>query len=289
MAIAVALGLVALWLVLLSHGNVYTAAARQLPARRYWYGIVELAFSAVGMAGWYGLWPTPQSAGGRWKHGLGWTFGFLAATNLLYHFPPLFAILGVLSTRPEMWGSGRHFTSLLSDAEVLARTAHHGLASFVAAGVALAAVASRMARSGGDISAFGKACILGGRIALVAALVQVPAGAYLLAKLSSEERLQLLRNSPAASAIFALSLAAWFVLILRLLALSGGDVERRTIRSCLVWMILVVILMVFVRHLSRHDALRRAGTRVAWCGSKAPLLATQKRANYSNPESNHML
>ena len=64
----------------------------------------------------------------------------LAATDLMYHFPPLFAMLNLLTNRIEL--SGQTLTStlyrtLLVDPEVMAMVVHVWLAAVALTGVAV--------------------------------------------------------------------------------------------------------------------------------------------------------
>ncbi|HQU45709.1 MAG TPA: hypothetical protein PK867_23045, partial [Pirellulales bacterium] len=108
--------------------DAYLAAARELPTSRYWpYGAIELIFSlgcfvlALALAG--------HVPGSRSRFWIRWLATLLGTTNLVYHFPPLFVMLGVLCTRPDTWGHRAKFTTLLADPEVLARVLHHLLAA----------------------------------------------------------------------------------------------------------------------------------------------------------------
>ena len=84
-----------------------------------------------------------------WLHGL---FAVLAATNLLYHFPPLMVVLNALAVRPEMVTepiiTRPIYRELMLRPDVLSQSLHFVVASVAAAGVALVVVAWRQRTSG---------------------------------------------------------------------------------------------------------------------------------------------
>src|SRR4051812_48598410 len=140
-----------------------------------------------------------------------WILGWLAATNLMYHFPPLFAVISVLSARPHEWTGEVRFVSWMAEPEVLARTLHFVLASFAMTGLAVMAYALKMPaetdpRDRRRISSWG------GWLALVPSLCQLLVGMYVLLELPDESRDRLLGGDLPGTALFGGSILATLVL-----------------------------------------------------------------------------
>jgi hypothetical protein len=244
---AAVLGGLALGLICRLFPEAYGAASRVLPASRYWYGGVELVFSlvcllvALALAG--GVAVSPLRFTVRWLATL------LGGANLVYHFPPLFVMLGVLSTRPAAWGHRIKFTTLLTDAEVLARVTHHLLAALVVTGMAIVWYG---ARRGGDDA---RAVAWGARIAAPALVFQLVSGLWLAAVMPAESRSMLLGEDSLAAALFGLSLLATFFVLPRLGAMALGHLERRHAVVTIGLVLALLILMTATRHRTRDRVL----------------------------------
>ena len=90
-------GLLLVGLAWLDSDPGYRDALSRFPARAYWNGLAELAFSVVCLAAYAFLWD-------RWALKPWWhaTLAVLGSTNLLYHFPPLMSAIAELAARPEL-------------------------------------------------------------------------------------------------------------------------------------------------------------------------------------------
>ena len=149
--VGVVLGCAALYLVWILYPRAYFEAAGQIPARRYWFGIAELVFFVACLVGVLAL-PQREGQTGRgrrfwWQ----WLLGWLAATNLMYHFPPLFAMISVLSARPHEWTGDVRFIVWMFEPEVVARTLHFVLASIAMSGLVVMGYALKMpGETGGE-------------------------------------------------------------------------------------------------------------------------------------------
>ena len=111
------------------------AAAAQFPASRYWNLLAELVFFYVMMIAYVLLWD-------RIKNRRVWLglLATLAATDLLYHFPPLMAMIALIPTRSDLIGVDIDlsvYRRLMIDPEIVARTLHIWLASLAMTGAAL--------------------------------------------------------------------------------------------------------------------------------------------------------
>lgn len=208
---------------------------RALPRSRYEYGVAELVFSAVCWELWLRWW----SLGVRRR--LGWWLGLAGATNVVYHFPTLFAVLAVLAERTLAPGETVRFVTMLGDAEVLTRTFHFVLASLAVAGATLAWWSERDDRLKRR----------GAQIALAATVVQWPLGLGVLVSLPDASRAALLGGSLTAATLFGLSLAAVVVLMHHLSAAAFGTSSRRELRTLLVWLGITITLMTAVRQSAR--------------------------------------
>jgi len=252
---AIVLGLAALGLMWWKFRHPYFDAAAQLPRRRYWFGLVELAFSFVCLLAAWRWWPPVGAAEGAARFWTRWSLVLLAATNLTYHFPPLFTVIGVYCTRPERWGDQVPFTTMLVDPEVIARTLHSLLAAFAVTGATLATVRPPFMNAGLHDEASGRIAAWGGRIALVAVVGQLLSGTYLLVEMPAASRELLLGGDLIATSAFATSLLATVALLHSLAAVSLGDNDRRQLRASVCFVAFVMLLMVTARHRTRNESM----------------------------------
>lgn len=269
---AVPLGIAAAGLVWIHSPMPYGEAFSMLPRRRYQFGVVELVFSAGAL--WLAIRLGGRAEDGREASRLAdrrcwfvtrWLATLLASLNLIYHFPPLFIMLGVLSTRPEAWGEPARFTTLLADPEVLARLAHHLLAAVVVTGTAMAwlAATGRLERPKSDRDAGAgrgdpsqpsaeqrgasaadalPAAVWGGRMAVAALLLQVLSGIMLVAEMPASSQQAILGHDALAAGLFAAALVAVFFVLPRLAATALGHVNPRHLTGSL-WLVIAVMLL----------------------------------------------
>lgn len=254
-----------------SHPAEVTAAAQALPTSRYYFAVAELVFSAVCFELWLMLWRR-----GSRRALVGRFLAVAAITNTIYHFPTLFAVLSVLSTRSNEAIAGISFLRHLGDGEVLARVAHFSAASLAVGGALLAALASLIGpRSSGPrnsgsspieatpsepivvppASAFDVAARLkarGGLISLITTVLQWPIGIVVVLQLPETSREALMGHSMSATMLFVISLVAVVVLMHRLSAVAFGETTRAEVRSALFWLGITIFLMTGVRHYARE-------------------------------------
>lgn len=250
---ATILGGLAILIIARLFPHAYLAAARVLPESRYWYGAVELLFSlgcfVLALAVWR---PQPISRVRFWTR---WLTTLLGSSNLVYHFPTLFVMLGVLCVRPDDWSHKMRFTALLADAEVLSRVVHHLLAALAVTGMAAAWYA------GTRDDQNRRAVLWGGRIAAVAILVQFLSGLWLVTTMPAETRELLLGGDALAAGLFGLSLLVAFFALSRVGAMALGHVDRRHIERTAVLVLAVILAMTAVRHRTRELLLARQRLR----------------------------
>ncbi|HWB12308.1 MAG TPA: hypothetical protein VG826_23985 [Pirellulales bacterium] len=243
LTVAALLGGIAIVLIARLFPDAYLAAARVLPERRYWYGAIELVFSLACflLASTVGA----HERGSRGRFWTGWVATLLGSTNLIYHFPTLFVILGVLCLRPDDWGQQIKFTTLLTDGEIVARLVHHLLAAMLLTGTWIAWHA--MWR-GGDL----RPAAWGGRMAVAAVILQFVSGLWLVSAMPAGSRELLLGGDSLAAGLFALSLLAAFFIVPRLAAMALGHAERRHTQVTLGLVLAVLFTMTAARHRTRE-------------------------------------
>lgn len=246
LAVTMVLGLTALGLVWHLRPEPFFSAAALVPASRYWFGAVELLFYLACMACYVRLWP-PR---GEMSSGRFWTMVVLAlagGTNLAYHFPPLFAVIGAWSRRPATWdGPPLRFVAAICDPEVAAMILHFLLASLAVTGTAVMLVAARKSWPGQAPEDLDRWTIRGAWLALAPTVLQLLAGMLVLAELPLGIRDALLGQDTLATALLGLGLLAAIGLLHRLAAVALGDTRPRQVFTSAAMMALVVLLMTAV-------------------------------------------
>jgi hypothetical protein len=239
----------------------YWPALASLPEGRWWFSIVEFAFGFACLMLYVALWR--RLADHRIWHRL---LALAGTTNLLVHFPPLFAIVALVRGRlatPAAALDNAAYRRLLVEPEVLSRVAHVWLAAAAVAGVTLLALAAR--RAGGD-DRFAGCARLGARVALAATMLQFPVGLWVAIAMSEPSRARLLGGDAAATLLFLASLVMAMLLLHVLSAAALADAPRRRAAGSCAALAAVVVLMsgTLVRLQARQpEAGSGAGGRVA--------------------------
>lgn len=246
----IVLGGLLLGAIWLHRPDPFFRAAELIPRSRYWFGIGELAFSYVLLLVYLATW---DRFAGRWWHA---GLALLAATNTIYHFPPLFAAIGVLSMRPELWNRPEldrgAFLALLRDPETLARSAHFILASFAVTGVALLGHASRVSRRSAAEADAARLSVWAGWIALVPTVAQLLGGLWLLFTAPSVVQTALTGGEWDATLLFGVSLLAAFALLPALAAAAFGTAGRKERQRAMMLLGVTIVSMVAARHLAHQ-------------------------------------
>jgi hypothetical protein len=250
---AALLGGIAIVLIARLFPDAYLAAARTLPERRYWYAAIELVFSLVCF--FLASTIAPRARDSRARFWTGWLATLLGSTNLIYHFPTLFVMLGVLCLRPKAWDQQIKFTTLLADGEILARLLHHFLAAVLLTGTW---IAWQGMRRGGE----SRPVAWGGRMAVVAVILQFLSGLWLVSVMPPDSRELLLGADPLAAGLFALSLLGAFFVVPRLGAMALGHAERRHTQLTLGLVLAVLFTMTAARHRTREIRLDHQKARI---------------------------
>jgi len=241
--IAMLLGAACLGLLWLGRETRFWQAMALVPARRLWFSAAELAFYLMCMEVYVRGWTRMP----RWIHR---GIAILAATNLLYHFPLLFAAVSVISRDSQLLAAGQplgwlELVSVFRHPDTLSRALHFTLAAGVTTGVALMALApSSESREPKQESERISLAAWGARLALGSALLQVPAGVWVLLRLPSPLREPFLAADLATVLLFATAIFAMLGLLHHLGAAALGDKAPAMGWKCLVLTAALFILMV---------------------------------------------
>jgi len=208
------------------------------------WGAWELLFSLVLMAVHVVL--VRRSAAGFGLSVLRGTIAILAGTNLLYHFPPLFIVISeVASGAVEHPGeiNAATFRMLMLQSPVLAKTLHVWLASAAVVGVSLVGYGDSLMSGASTHEAGWRMAAWGARLALVATVLQILVGVWLISVLPAAAQQRLLGGDLWAAATLGLSILVAFWLLHHLSAISLGGTQRKSRRLAVGLMLVVVCLM----------------------------------------------
>jgi len=248
-------GAIMAWLAWIDHGPYLQAAFELLPMRRYAFGAAEIVFSLACMEVVRRMCRNTGDPTSSKRH---WTIVLLslaAGSNLAYHFPPLFSMLGVFSARPERWGQPISFLDAIADAEVIGLWVHFLLASATVGGLTLSWLASQVS-SASEQESTRSWTVFGGRVALVATILQLLSGLHLLAVLGEPARDAMLGGDMAAVGCFMGGMIASVALLHRLAAVALGEPTNGDVKSATVTLVLVVVLMTGMLQTSRQATYR---------------------------------
>jgi hypothetical protein len=215
------------------------------------WAAIELLFSLVLTIGWW-LWLRARpggSAAARLARGL---VAVLAATNLLYHFPLLFAVAQQLYESGRTGGApirGAEFRALMLTGPAAALAVHVTLASLAVAGIMLLGLALRLLRGGDEAGK--RIAVWGGRWALAASLAQLPVGLWTLAALPAAAQTQIMGGDLAGTLLLVAALCAAFWLISDLVQIALGEAGRPLLIRAMAAMLVTVALMTAMQERSR--------------------------------------
>ena len=220
--------------------GTYVTALRAVPASRYWFGLGELVFYVLcmGLIAW------------RWNRTRRSVaisiFAVLAATDLMFHFPPLFTIIAVVAERPEMLRrtiDRSTYYRLMLDGEVLARVLHVWLASLAVTGVAVCVMAARRSAREASPRSDAHVCRLGAGLALVTTVLQLPVGLWVLFMLPENARTSLLGRDVLATGMFALAVLLTLHLLYVLAVIALGETDTKKVREAALATVAIAVLM----------------------------------------------
>jgi hypothetical protein len=168
----------------------------------------------------------------------------LAGTNLAYHFPTMFAILGVHSVRPLTWGNELLFVDALLDGEVMALTTHFLLASLAVTGALLMLLAHRQAIEHPHSNMAPRFVAYGARFALTPTLMQLLSGTLLVLQVADETRDRLLGGDLVSTSAFLAGVVLTVILMHKLSAIALGELNVAEVWLASLLMLGVILLMV---------------------------------------------
>lgn len=237
-------------LLLLSPGKGLWSALGRFPVRTYWLAGAELVISLFCLVMLAANWG--RFAKRRWLRP---AMALFSSANLLYHFPPWMAVVGLVAADRHWTGESviehAQLLELMARGEVFALSIHFTIASFAIAGVATLGLVLRREPSG-EISEEG--CSVARRaaaVAGVATVLQVPIGVWMLAGSATSARVALMGGEPIPSLALLGALTLTVFLLQRLLAVALGECERRYLRQILWVTACIVLLMATSLRLSR--------------------------------------
>ena len=249
--LALIVGMVTGALLLLTiPGNNLWSALRRFPANAYWFAGAELVFSLVCMVSLAAAWNIVS----KWWLAV---LAFASASNLLYHFPPLMAVIGQLAANSR-WTAEPIIDrptqlKLMAYDEVLALSFHFGMSSLAVAALVVLDLLSR--KSVEEISHESRSIARGtSTIALSASLLQVPIGVWLLTSLPATSRTALMGHSIWTSLAFIAALVTTIKLLQLLVMVALGETDKKNLRQVVSLACAVVLLMTMSLRLSRPTA-----------------------------------
>ena len=238
-----------LMLLTIPSNNLWPAL-RRFPGSAYWFAGAELIFSLVCMVSLAGAWNILS----RWWLAV---LAFASASNLLYHFPPLMAVIGQLAANAQ-WTAEPIvdrpiLLKFMANGEVLALSFHFGMSSLAVAALVVLDIISR--KSVEEISHESQSIARGAAtVALSASLLQVPIGIWLLTSLPATSRTALMGNNIWASLAFMAALVATIKLLQLLVMVVLGETDKKNLRQVVSLACAVVLLMTMSLRLSRPTA-----------------------------------
>jgi len=225
-------------------------AIDRFPVRATWYAGAELLFSLVCLwIYWLGCRANGwcKTALGRWTNG---GIAMLSITNLLYHFPPLMVVLAKLSSAPS-WVEAEIidrplFLQLMFQGEVLSHSLHFCLAALAVAALAVLWLLSKQEQVGEDDPQWKHIARRAAGVGLVASLLQIPVGVWVLMTLPSRTLQPLLGGSSLGSMLLLVGILSAMLLIQRLAVIAMGETGRADLKRACRQLLLVILLMTAV-------------------------------------------
>ncbi|MCP3695272.1 MAG: hypothetical protein GY917_23945, partial [Planctomycetaceae bacterium] len=148
--------------------------------------------------------------------------------------------------------SSAQFRARLVDGYVVARTVHFCLAALAVTGIALVVFALKQSRNSETGEDPIRPARWGARLALVATLLQLPVGIWIVLEMGPGAQRQVMGGNLVATGLFGLSLLGTLALMHYLSALAFGKFRREVAVRTISLMILIVLLMTIVARLSKE-------------------------------------
>ena len=223
-------------------GTRFYKALLQIPHDRLWWSVAELAFYYLCMLPVVFFWQPLL----RWRWLLTLLF-FLAATNLIYHFTPMFVLVGQLQGSPDSTPlTNSELLSLYFSPPVLARVVHHLLAGFAIVPTVLLLRTAAQAHHAGtkaEKDAFDALARRAGLWILGVTLLEIPSGIWFLFQLPEFAQDRLLGGNALATSWFVAALLTVLLLLYKTGAVVMGETARRDARQVAALLFAVILMM----------------------------------------------
>jgi len=208
-------------LLLVSPSEGMRAALSRFPRDAYWFAASELLFSLGCL-----VFLLQLSRGPKRQTAWAWVLALATAANLLYHFPPFMAVIGKIAVEPrwtrEAVITHRVLLRLITRPEVLSLWLHFVLASVAGAAILAFCTGGGMEkeRAAADVAVRRLAAA-----ALIATLLQLPVGAWVLLSSSAPAQDALMGQDGLVTACFAAGVLLAIGLTQTLAAITAGDTQ----------------------------------------------------------------
>jgi cytochrome bd-type quinol oxidase subunit 1 len=182
--------------------------------------------------------------------------------------------INLLHLQPGRWEQvADRAWAALGDPTFVPRFLHFVLAAVAMAGALAAFVAVRRAARGGDAHALGGMARFGVRAALVATLLQLVAGIWLLLAVPEEVLKAFMRGGAATMAPLGVGILAGLVLLIVLAQITDPIAQRAKVRRVAELTVGAIVVMIVTRHELRgvYLAKARAGEQLAVAPQWGPL------------------
>ena len=222
-------------------GKRFYRALLALPHEKLWWGVAELVFYYFCMLPVVIYWTAISAR--RWLIIL---LFLLAATNLIYHFAPLFVVVGHLQGLSDITPLTKaDLRSLTFSAPVLARVLHHLLAGVAIVATLLmlhSASCHQRARDDKKAESFNTLTRRFAGAIFGVTLLEIPSGVWFLLQLPRAVQHQFLGGSLLVTVWFAVALMVAMLLLYKSFSVMTGATSRRD-ASQSAGLLLTVILM----------------------------------------------
>lgn len=227
-------------------GKRFYQALLTIPHDRLWWAAAELVFYYLCMLPVVRYWK--PLAARRWPIAV---LCLLSATNLIYHFTPMFVVVGYLQATLQTTQlaeplTGRALVALYFTPPVLARITHHLLAAVaIVAGLLVLRTTSENLRADSPEvkNEFDSLARRGAVWVLCATLLQIPSGIWFLLSLPPAAQRELLGGNLWAAAGFGVAVVLVLLLLQKSLAVALGETARRDARHLVGLLVTIVLLM----------------------------------------------
>jgi hypothetical protein len=206
-------------------------------------GLYEFLFSLVLLGIAAILWRNPTAHGGiRITRAV---CAFLAGTNLLYHFPFLFAVAVELQTQTPLAETidSAMFRTYMMKPAVLSRVIHVMLASFAMSGVVLFGAAIRGKKNGLADTDVRRIRQWGAWWALMPSLLQFVVGLWIVASLPGVWQQRVMGGDVWATSFLGISILLSIFMVQDFAALAFGEERPLLTMRSMTYMLIVVLLM----------------------------------------------